>query len=737
MNRRSSYPNSRCGMSLGSRAWLAILVMCLCGFPGSMAAQQVNEERVLLVFGEYKQRAQFLEAFESSVRAQVKADITFDEAYMEGPGPEGPDFKDPKPYLEGVAGTLHRRFLGLKHDLVVAFGPWATSFVVQYRDKMFPGVPVVFTAVSDWEFEGRKWQGVTGVTNHVGLGETIDLALRLEPHTETVALISPYDPPWLAATHKELSRYPKVKEIDFIGSPGRQLFEKVIALPPHTVVLFHLALQEFGQPPLAGFDLLDAIAERFPTFSAWENFCMNHGCIGGVYQENTDTIELTASEAARVLSGEPIDKIPVGHVTGFQPHVDWRALQRWHIPESALPPGTQVLFREPTLWEQGRKYFLAAFAVIVLQSLLIFALFWQRARRRKAEIELGRSEQKFSKAFQRSPLAITIVSASDGRYIDVNEAFEMQTGWKRDEVIGRSPEDLNLWVNPEQRIASMKPLVDQGNAKDLEVTFRRKDGQVRTGLGSAELIDVHGEPCALSVIADITERKQAEDAMAGFSRRLIEAQETERSRIARELHDDINQRLAMVAISLKMAKESLPNSGVRTSLILDETGEKVSELETDVQALSHRLHSSKLEYLGLEAAISGFCRELSERQNIKIDLHCEGIPEDLSSDVSLCLFRVLQEALHNAAKYSGVTEFDVALTGASHEIQMRVHDSGVGFDASRASNGHGLGLTSMKERLRLVSGELSIESELGNGTTVFARVPVGHDTTAAGAGTAA
>jgi signal transduction histidine kinase len=292
---------------------------------------------------------------------------------------------------------------------------------------------------------------------------------------------------------------------------------------------------------------------------------------------------------------------------------------------------------------------------------------------------------------------------------------------------------MALWVNPEQRIAFMKQVVDQANVKDLEVRFRRKDGQIRTGLGSAELIDVHGEPCALSVIADITERKQAEESMAGFSRRLIEAQETERTRIARELHDDINQRVAMVAISLKTAKEGLPNSEVKTSRILDEAGEMVSELETDVQALSHRLHSSKLEYLGLEAATSGFCRELSERLNVKIDLHCEGIPEELSSEVSLCLFRVLQEALRNAAKYSGVNEFEVALNGASHEIQLRVHDSGVGFDAKQASNGHGLGLTSMKERLKLVSGELSIDSELGRGTTVFARVPLGDDTTAASA----
>ena len=351
-------------------------------------------------------------------------------------------------------------------------------------------------------------------------------------------------------------------------------------------------------------------------------------------------------------------------------------------------------------------------------------MFWQRAHRRKAEIEFRKSEQKFSKVFRRSPLAITIVRASDDHYIDVNEAFEIQTGWKRDEVIGHSPHELNLWVNPEQRNAVMKQLLDQPTVKNLELKLRRKDGQIRTGLGSSELIDVHGEACALSVIADITDRKQAEESMAGFSRRLIEAQDAERTRIARELHDDINQRIAMVAITLQTAKEGLPNSEVKAGRILDEAGELVSELQTDVQALSHRLHSSKLEYLGLEAATSGFCKELSERQNVTIDLHCEGVPKDLSGEVSLCLFRVLQEALHNAAKYSGVKEFEVALNGVSHEIQLRVHDSGVGFDARQASNGHGLGLTSMRERLRLVSGELSINSALGYGTTVLARVPL-------------
>jgi PAS domain S-box-containing protein len=407
--------------------------------------------------------------------------------------------------------------------------------------------------------------------------------------------------------------------------------------------------------------------------------------------------------------------------------VDWRQLQRWHIPESALPPGTRVLFREPSLWEQGRKYFVAAIVVIVVQSLLIFALFWQRARRRKAESELGKSEEKFSKAFQHSPLAITIVRATDDRYIEVNEIFEVDTGWLREEVLRRTPQEIGLWIDPDQRTAFLRQLLEKGSVKDFEVMFRRKDGQIRTGLGSAELIELHGEQCALSVVADITERKQAEEAMASVGSRLIEAQEAERTRIARELHDDISQRIAMVSITLDSTGQALPASAIATKSQIEEALAQIGELGDDIQALSHRLHSSKLEYLGLEAAASSFCRELSERQNVEVDFKYADMPDDLSEPISLCLFRVLQEALHNAVKYSGVDEFEVAFSATSGEIELRVHDSGVGFDPRETSKGHGLGLVSMKERLKLVRGDISIQSKPGHGTTVLARVPLGRD----------
>ncbi len=425
-----------------------------------------------------------------------------------------------------------------------------------------------------------------------------------------------------------------------------------------------------------------------------------------------------------MLLGTKPEDIPIVRDYGFDVLVDWRALQRWHIPQSALPAGATVLYREPTPWEQNRNKIFAGLGVIVAQALLIFGLLWQHARRRKTEAELRKSEEKFSKSFSQSPLAVTITNIEDARFIEINEAFERDTGWKRDEVIGRTPFDIHLWEYPEQRVALQEQLLATGNLRDLEFRVRRKDGHVFTALGSAELIEVNGESCALTVAADITDRKMAEEALAGVSRQLIEAQEAERTRIARELHDDINQRLAMLALNLKTVKQDLSLSETKTSHRIEEACAQVSGLEDDIQALSHRLHSSGLEYLGLEAAVSDFCREVSERQNLSIHVHFDGIPQTLPHEVSLCLFRVLQEAVHNAVKYSGVRDLEVSLTGGANEIELSVRDSGIGFDPETARHKHGLGLTSMRERLRLVNGQLSIESKPQQGTAILARVPL-------------
>jgi signal transduction histidine kinase len=200
---------------------------------------------------------------------------------------------------------------------------------------------------------------------------------------------------------------------------------------------------------------------------------------------------------------------------------------------------------------------------------------------------------------------------------------------------------------------------------------------------------------------------------------VVAAQEKERTRIARELHDDISQRLAMLAVEL----EQLQNDPSEAQQRVSELRKQTIEISNGVQALSHDLHSSRLEYLGALAGMKSWCKEFGERQGMQIDFG-QDVRSTLPQEVGLCLFRVLQEALHNAVKHSGVRRIEVQLREDAGEIHLVVSDLGRGFDWETAMQGRGLGLTSMQERVRLVNGTIDIQSKSMGGTIIEVRVPL-------------
>ena len=346
--------------------------------------------------------------------------------------------------------------------------------------------------------------------------------------------------------------------------------------------------------------------------------------------------------------------------------------------------------------------------------------------RKQAEDQLRASEEKFRRVFRDAGVGMVIVSP-DGRFLAANEAFCESLGYTEEELLQKTVQSITL---PEDWPAFSKRLREalrRGTSfQRVEKRCLQKSGRIITTETSASLIrGPSGEPqYFVGEVLDITQRKLAEAALSGLSGRLIEAQEEERAWIARELHDDFNQRVALLAFVLESVKQDFPATKGAARRRIEEACQSARELATDIQALSHRLHSSKLEYLGLAAAAAGFCQELSTRQNVEIDFHSENIPKAVPKETALCLFRVLQEALQNAVKHSGVRQFQVLLKAASNEIHLSVHDSGVGFDPEKAMNQYGLGLTSMKERLKLVDGQFSVVSKLQSGTTIDARVPI-------------
>jgi PAS domain S-box-containing protein len=873
-----------------------------------------------------------------------------------------------------------------KPDVIIAVGLEPLRFMIESHESFFPNTPIVFCGSTEEMLGELKLDShFTGVWAVAHPEETLKAALALQPGTKHVVVVGGvgvYDRYLEGIARESFRKYESRLEFTYLTDLGMPaLVERLKHLPDHTIV-YHTSIMQDAD----GTRFIDASqsvpiiasAAGAPVFIV-DDVDLGKGTVGGYLVSFAAIGQVVAQMAVRVLNGEKPQDIPV--VKNANVYIfDWRALQRWGLKESGLPPGSVVLYRQPTTWELYKWYIIGGVVLLLLQTLLIFALVQQRARRSKAETELGvtyrrlrqaveagktlgwdwdvktgrdrwfgdlqtifgiqsdshsgrvedfhrlihpedralvgkaiadarqsrkpyaaefrvvrldgivrwiaargqfyydangdaermlgmavditerkqaeqalkNSEEKFFKVFRQGPMALAVTRVKDDRYLDINGTYEKITGWRRDEILGRTPFDLNIWVHPAQRIELAKETQTKGTVQNLEFRFRRKDGELRDGLSSAELIEIEGEPCLMTVIADVTERKQiqeqlreseerfrlvantapvmiwmagtdklctfcnqtflnftgrpldavlgngwaegvhpedleacldiysqafdrresaqmqyrlrrsdgeyrwildlgvprfnsdgsfagyigsclditdrklAEETLASVSRRLIEAHEEERTWIARELHDDVNQRIALLAIKLDQWNQ-LPRSGEDTHQHIQTISQGLLEVGRDIQSLSHRLHSSKLEYLGLAAAAKSFCKELSEQRQVQIDFSHSDMPHNLPKESGLCLFRVLQEALQNAAKHSGVRHFKVELRGTPGDIQLSVSDAGVGFDWQDAINRRGLGLISMRERLQLVSGSLSITSAPAHGTTIHARVPMGSE----------
>jgi len=289
-------------------------------------------------------------------------------------------------------------------------------------------------------------------------------------------------------------------------------------------------------------------------------------------------------------------------------------------------------------------------------------------------------------------------------------------------------------IHPDDRqtvIGLARETMRTGQSTEGEWRTIWPDGSVHWIAGRGQVLrDESGEPSrVVGVNIDITERKRAEEALSGMTRKLMEAQEQERVRIGRDLHDDVSQRLAMLGLELDQILAN-PSDVKR---LVRKVRKRLIEISSDVQALSHDLHSSKLEYLGVAPGIKSWCKDFGARRRMQIDFK-SNVSSTLPLEVGIPLFRLLQEALHNVIKHSGVRQAEVQLRADSEEIHLIVSDLGKGFDVEAALAGNGLGLTSMRERVRLVNGTIVIESKPGGGTTISVHVPLGTGRAARAAG---
>jgi PAS domain S-box-containing protein len=339
------------------------------------------------------------------------------------------------------------------------------------------------------------------------------------------------------------------------------------------------------------------------------------------------------------------------------------------------------------------------------------------------------NERLFRSLFGSAPIGIALENL-EGQPLFANPALCSMLGFSEEELRRKHCVEFSPPEDAEKDWSLFQQL-RQGSIDNyhLEKRFFRKDGSLIWGRLSIALMNDSASPAPLVVamVQDITDKKAAEEKLQRseanlhvLTGRLIQAQEEERLRIARELHDDIAQRLSLLVLGLEELSGSMAGKQDSQSALASELHRKSDEVAMDIQNLSHNLHSSRLHYLGLRFAVRQLCDKISMQYRIEINFHFADLPANLPPDLELCIYRVAQEAVSNAAKHSHATEIFVELTYQDENLCLEVADSGVGFDPSASYSG--IGLTSMRERLRMFGGELYVGSMEGKGTTIIAKV---------------
>jgi PAS domain S-box-containing protein len=318
------------------------------------------------------------------------------------------------------------------------------------------------------------------------------------------------------------------------------------------------------------------------------------------------------------------------------------------------------------------------------------------------------------------------MSGADKLRTYVNQRWLDFTGRPADSQLGNGWTD-GIHPDDRQRILGVySESFDFRQEFKVEYRLRRHDGQFRwvcdTGVPFVKADGSFGG--YLGSCFDITERVLASETLSQANARLIEAQERERTRIARELHDDLGSSLAILGIEILRAGQPVSGSPGQRHPGVQEVYKKLQELASRVSHLSHQLHSPMLEYMGLAKAIEKECREFSEKYRIPVSCSCNELPAMLDPNVAISLLRVVQEALHNVAKHSRADNVTVNVIATSTEIKLLVSDDGVGFDAELSRLAPGIGLISMRERMRLIGGAFEIQAEPGKGAKIKCQAPL-------------
>jgi PAS domain S-box-containing protein len=617
-------------------------------------------------------------------------------------------------------------------DLIIAGGSTALNFLIDFRTSLFTQIPIVHLGTSRLESDGNSPDPMIGGIPIDGEStDSLEIALKLQPDIREIAVVAgsaDFDQRSLAVVRSAVHDFkPEIKFTWLTDLTLEEIRDAVSKLPDHCAVLYLTMFEDAAGRTYTPREALEffAPASSVPIYGRYDTY-LGHGLVGGSMVTFEETGRKAARVGIRVFEGS--SALEAAQSERHEPVAmfDGKQLQRWKIDESHLPQGSVVLFRRHSVWEDHRKEILVAVALCILEAILIGLLIFQLQRRKRAEISLREGEQRMNLAVESANFGIWVRDIVNGDVWATAKWREL-FGFAPDETL--TLEGVLARIHPDDRkstIESFDSAQEHRAGYDLEfrVVIPGKSTRWIASKGSFES-DASGQiRRSMGVSRDFTERKVAEDTARDLGGRLIHAQEEAQRRLARELHDDLSQSLALLSVELEMYGQNPSPSLAETTTRMEGFSKRAKGVSSELHRLSHSLHPAKLDQLGLETALRGFCREFAQAHQMAISFVAQGIPKPLPDDMALCLYRVAQESLHNVVKHSGATEAAVSLGLEESELVLIVTDNGSGFDPSSDHSSGSLGVVGMGERARFVGGCMNITSTSQGGTQVEIRLPI-------------
>ena len=731
--RQNGIIGAKCIMTLIFRLISAGLLLSLLLLQPLWAGQPPETKRVLILFSEDKAHPAH-ELTDQGIRSAFRSNTLFDiQLYNEYL--DVTRFSSPANAL-ALADYLRRKYSGVKIDTIITVYPAAVEFLLGAAIDVFSDTPIVANQVSRAYAaklrDSPAPRPITGTVSGDNATGVLDSAFRMRPGTKRVAIVAGTSPNNLYSEQvfrKSLEPYlEKIELIDLAKLPMEETLDRVGSLPPDTIVIYAAITSDGKGRSFVPREALLTIsrATNAPVFGLYDSF-MGYGIVGGRLVSWEQLGREAAEMALRIMAGEPPASIPFGGEQAYVDIYDWRELKRWDIPESAVPPGSEIRFRVPSPWEEHKGAIIGGLAFILFQSFFIFGLVINLRRRRRAEQSLGESETRLSLAAASANAGIWSMSVNTGKVWVTDKIRELFDFPPQEELhfksfIGR--------IHPEDR-ERVNRTVQQAmqSGEDFTIDFRvlRADGSVRWISSHGRLQpNTPGRPSSvMGVSVDISDRKETEETLrrqeqdlSKLTGRIIYAQEEELRRLSRELHDDLTQRLAALALDAALIEKELNTSQPQAVQGLKDLRTNLSEVAEEVHDLSRQLHPSILDDLGLVQAVQAECAAFTKKTGIDLSFTHHDFPDSVAQPLALCLYRVIREGLQNIAKHSGAAAASITLQGLSDGIRLLIQDKGIGFDSNEVKKKGGIGLSSMRERIRLVNGTISFKSKPGQGTEI-------------------